>query len=203
MTKFTKWLTGAFAEHAVVAGGIAAGGKLLQSLADVGVEKAGEAIMRKFTTEDRMEANQLLTKALYDTRLIPQEREGAKVVNFYYANLDPDGRDRFERLVGYSWAVMKDGIGALDLKQVEKTEERPQQKKGEEPKPLKTKTVLIPNNPPDLAFMKHWTQVGMMGEKFIILELDKLDKSSPWTRVVSSGEAVIDFIDGFTNGEKR
>lgn len=151
--------------------------------------------IKKFGKEHRIEAMLLLTRACYALS-DPNEVQGARNIIDYYSRLSAEGRERFERLLGYVWSVMQDGIGALDLKEVKKTTDK---------KSGTTTVVSVPATKPDEMFMRHWANVGMLGDAHIAIMLDMIEQQSLPQRIADMAKAAgqktaggfEDFINGF------
>lgn len=153
--------------------------------------KVGDAVVKKFTREDRFEAVILITRGMFfkdDPTYTEEDRAGMKRVNNFYARQDPADRDKFEQLAGNAWSVMKDGFGGCDPKQGSKT-----------PPPTTTNYES-----PEVRFMRHWAELGKLGDDYIVLELEKLDRMSALdnvTKMISKGAGkTVSGLASFING---
>lgn len=182
----------ALSEHAFVAALGAAGTGILNTVIEKGGERVKKEVVKKFGRESRIEGMTLLSRAMYDTDLTPEDRAGAQTINLYYASLDEDAQERMERLIGDSWSAWCDGFGGTASSLTGKTTviDKKTGKSTTTEKYAPNKT--LPNH---ILFMKHWTGIANLGVQFIELELKKIDRGSPVGRVVRTAKKVGDTVN--------
>jgi hypothetical protein len=197
--RFMRWIGSEIAGHAIVSGLTSGLHSIASAAIDSGASRVKEEIVKKVgKKEGRVEGMVLLSRAMFDVALDGPEHAGAQKVNEYYMHLDQHGRERMERLVGDSWFAMSDGIGAIrDLKEEKIVEEAKAGKKT-------TSRSFNPGSNPAIVFMKHWANIGALGDQFIELELEKIERTSTLRRISNAtGNALAGLITGSMKGRNN